>query len=305
MSDLNERIRQIIDRTGLDEVTATKIASADQPPPRDQAPEPITTSIASALTAPPTANEPDTPPAPVASGCPDCGGAGYYKLAVPYGHPRFGQLLTCACKQGEQAERLVLRQTAILAELTRELGDELADCSFATYSTTHSADAEQQRTLARALRIAQEYSRDPRGWLYLWGPCGGGKSHLAAAIAHAAVERGIHTSYASAPALMRFLQAGFADGSGDARMRALQLVGLLVLDDIGAEYHKKPGDWGDTALFELINQRYLYARPTVLTSNLAPRDLEPRIASRIIGRGREVRLFVDDYRLRQAPADDD
>lgn len=301
--DLTRAIQHIIDTTGLDRVTALKIASAHAAPPRDQAIPPITSAIAGAALAPPTTNEPAEPP-PAAPGCPDCGGAGWYKEAVPYGHPRFGQLLPCACKQGEQETRAAIRRTAILSGLAHELGDDLARCRLASYVTTHP-DPTQRQALSRALRIATDYSRELRGWFYLWGPCGTGKSHLAAAVAHEAALRGLHSSYASVPALLRFLKAGFGDGTGDARMVALQLVDLLVLDDIGAEYHKGPGDWADGALFELINQRYLYNKATIFTSNMPPSEIEPRIASRIVGRAREVRLFVDDYRRRQAPQGDE
>jgi DNA replication protein DnaC len=302
MSEINEleqRIREIIDRTGLDEVTAATIASAREAPPRDQAPKSITSvMLQKALTAPPTANEPTEPP-PTALECPDCGGGGWYKLEVPYGHPDFGALFACRCKGRERASKAAARRSQILQELDAELGGDLARCTFASYSTTHPKDTEQCEVLTNALQAAMTYAASLCGWLYLWGPCGSGKSHLAAAVAHEAATRGMRSSYASVPALLRFLKAGFGDGSSDTRMHALQQVDLLVLDDIGAEYHKHPGDWGDATLFELINQRCLYDRPTVFTSNMPPAELEPRIGSRIRGRARIVFLLVDDYRTRR------
>jgi hypothetical protein len=35
--------------------------------------------------------------------CGGCGGAGYYLLPVPYGHPQWGKLQPCACKQQRDA----------------------------------------------------------------------------------------------------------------------------------------------------------------------------------------------------------
>ena len=37
--------------------------------------------------------------------CPECGGIGYYKEAVPFGHPRFGMLVPCKCKLADRARR--------------------------------------------------------------------------------------------------------------------------------------------------------------------------------------------------------
>src|SRR5215471_14542407 len=74
---LAELTRQIMDETGLDEVTAATIASAHIPAPHDQAPPNITRSTAqNALTAPPTANEPATIEPSYTTRCEDCAGAG-------------------------------------------------------------------------------------------------------------------------------------------------------------------------------------------------------------------------------------
>lgn len=41
------------------------------------------------------------------AGCPACEGAGYYKEAVPYGHPHSGVLFPCGCTLvAEQRRRL-------------------------------------------------------------------------------------------------------------------------------------------------------------------------------------------------------
>jgi hypothetical protein len=60
--------------------------------------------------------------------CAACEGHGYYKLAVPYGHPHFSVLFPCACKLAEIAEKD--------AQILRDLADELQryrHCWLATY----------------------------------------------------------------------------------------------------------------------------------------------------------------------------
>ena len=303
--DLSHLVRQEMDRTGLDEVTATKVVSgrlAKNARP-DRGIQPITNvTWKAALRAPPGPNEPTViPPAPPR--CPDCGGAGFYKELVPVSHPNFGKLFPCSCTLERRSRREMERQTAILGQLGRELG-ELAGKRLEGFDVSR-ASGEQRKSLEAGLAAAWEYvtalpriAQGQAGWLYLWGPCGVGKSHLGAGIAYLAAEQGYRASYASTPALLRFLRDGFKDDSENARMLALQVVDLLVLDDLGAEYHRSEGDWSDQTLFELINARYLYSRATVITSNLPIADLplDTRTKSRIRGRAREILIFGADQR---------
>lgn len=290
-----ELVRQEMDRTGLDERTASGIVSARLSGALDPATLHITNAMSAALTAPPTANEPPEIP-PSSPRCPDCNGAGRYLERVPYTHPRFGKLLPCQCKLAEQAAFRRRRQNEILGRLDDELGSDLRHCSFANFNPQLGTSAKQQHSLATALQAAIDYANGERGWLYLWGPCGVGKSHLAAAVAHAAAKRGANVAYASVPHLLRYIKAGFDDGTSDERLSALQTVDLLILDDLGAEYHSREGDFNDQVLFELINERYLYDGRTVLTSNLQLDRIEPRIASRIKGRSRVVFVLGEDQR---------
>jgi len=292
-NDLNQEIQRIMDETGLDEVTATKIASGQSamvPPdrplarigPRDLSTRPDADARPDPAISITTTTDPE---------CPDCGGIGWYKKPVTVYHADFGKLFPCTCTQARQAQHLAERRTGILGRLDHELGS-LAACRFETYDPgTHAS-------LLEALDTAQRYAAAPRNWLYLYGSCGTGKSHLAAAIAHAVAERGIRVSYASAPSVLRFIKSGFRDDTSDERLIALQFVDLLILDDIGAEHHS---EYNDSALFEVINHRYLYDRLTVFTSNMKSEDLEPRIGSRIAGRAERLKMVAPDYRRRGPP----
>lgn len=250
------------------------------------------------LGAPPTPNEPDVIPARRA--CPDCGGSGWYLEAVPHTDPRFGKLLPCRCTIAEKAQHLRRRRFEILSALQGELG-ELGMCRLETFDVQRGCDAESVESLTYAQSKAADFVRDPRGWLYFFGQTGVGKSHLAAGIALAYADAGMgRVAYASMPAMLRFIRGGYADGSGDERLRALQLADLLILDDLGSEYHKAgPGvDHTDSLLFELINARYNADRPTVITSNLELDAIEPRVQSRIRGKAR--RIFIDNMDQRGA-----
>jgi DNA replication protein DnaC len=303
-NDLELLTDQIQDETGLDRRTAERIALTQLESPGQVTP-PITAGMVKrALTAPPTPNEPVTiPTVPTAHGCPDCGGAGWYKESVPHGHPSFGKLFPCQCTLAARDSHLKDRRLDILSKLQGELGGELSLCRIDSFELRRARvnDPESRKSLAFALSAAREFLKAPRRWLYFYGPTGVGKSHLASAIAIAWADGGIgRVAYASAPALLRYIRTGYKDDTADDRLIALQLVDLLILDDLGTEYHK-PGEGyshTDSTLFELIADRYTYDRPTIITSNLAVQDLEPRIGSRIKGKSRLIYIDNEDQRGR-------
>jgi DNA replication protein DnaC len=187
--------------------------------------------------------------------CPDCAGAGYYTLAVPVGHPDFGKLLPCACRlrahEQRAQEQAAQRVQALLAELARTLG-RLAHARFATFDlerplvelvwggATFSIDVQRQ-ALVQAWDDAQRYAAQPAGWLYLCGPCGAGKSHLAAAIANAVAMSGQGVTYASVPDLLRFVRRGFGERTADERLDALMAI-EIVPTRCATSYHPGGSD---------------------------------------------------------------
>jgi len=243
--------------------------------------------------------------------CPDCDGAGYYTLAVPVSHPDFGKLIPCACLIRAREQRAQQQQTqhthAVLAHLAGALG-RLAHAQFDTFDLdrplvellwsgeTFGVDVQRQ-ALAQALEDAQLYAEQPHGWLYLCGPCGAGKSHLAAAIANTVATSSRDVAYASVPDLLRFVRRGFADGAADERLDALSQIDVLILDDLGAEYLTA---WAAEQLFVLLNARYLSERATVLTSNDRLEALPTRLASRIAEQAQIIWMPISDYRQLRA-----
>lgn len=244
------------------------------------------------------------PPAPAVAGSSCiCGGVGWYKEAVPLGHPNFAKLLPCSCKRAEQAQRRQDAQRELLAALGGEMG-ELAAKTFATFDPDWDAASADLLRSARA--TCQRWADAPGDrWLFLTGPCGTGKSHLAAAAALELARSGRSAFYRSAPAMLEALRAGYRAGDFDARLAAVCDVPVLVLDDLGAE---SPTASNRSLLFTILNHRAL--RPdliTIITSNV---DLEPfaesdpefpnldkRIASRIAMRATVVPVIAHDYRV--------
>ena len=73
---------------------------------------------------------------------------------------------------------------------------------------------------------------------------------------------------------------------------------LLIVDDLGTEL---PGQFVTAALYSLINDRLLEAKPTIISTNLSEEELvrryNPQIASRLRGSYKRVAFVGDDIRL--------
>lgn len=180
------------------------------------------------------------------------------------------------------------------------------DCTLDNYDLSRADSEESKITMAAALIACKAFVDYPVGWLYLYGPTGVGKSHLAAAVGRALAEqRACSVTYASEPALAAYLRDGWGESfNQDERVRALQDVEVLILDDLGTE-HRGKNSWIDSQLFAILQPRYQHGKLTIITSNLHYDDLEARIRSRILGMtnpdycGREQCILIENADQRE------
>lgn len=197
-----------------------------------------------------------------------CKGAGYYLKDVRVGHPDFGRMITCHCKQQEHQHAYAQR----LLKMSNL--EPFAEKRFENFDATIPG-------VQRAYKRALDYARRPQGWLIFFGNYGCGKTHLAAAIANEVIKVNFQVLFAVVPDLLDHLRSTFGPNSEtayDERFELIRSAKLLILDDLGTE---NTTPWAREKLFQLINHRYNYSLPTVITSNRKPDDIEPRIASRM------------------------
>ena len=219
--------------------------------------------------------------------CPICKGLGYLRADVPVGHPDFGKLVPCTCRLAELAQQRVaalrtLSDLEILARMT-----------FETFvSEGHGLLPDKRANLRWAYEEASTFAERPEGWLVLKGGYGCGKTHLAAAIANACVERGQPVLFITVPDLLDHLRATFAPSSPtsyDARFEEIRTAPILILDDLGTE---SSTTWAQEKLFQILNYRYNARLPTVITTSKTMDEVDPRIRTRLLDQRRCVRLLI-------------
>ncbi len=97
------------------------------------------------------------------------------------------------------------------------------------------------------------------------GPTGTGKSHIAQALAHCAIQQCIDVLWLSQSKLFNELQAAKAAGRYEKKFSEFAKVTLLIIDDFGLRPMRSPQD---EDFHDLISARYEFAS-TIVTSNLA------------------------------------
>ena len=212
--------------------------------------------------------------------CPLCDGLGYLREDVPVGHPSFGKLFPCRCRQAELQQRQ-LEHLRALSNL-----HQVRQMTFATFVPEgYGLSPDRVANLRHAYEEARSYADEPAGWLLLMGGYGCGKTHLAAAVANHAVDHGWAVLFVVVPDLLDHLRATYSPNSPvryDERFDQVRNAPLLVLDDLGTQ---SSTSWAQEKLFQILNYRYNARLPTVVTSNQSLEEIDLRIRSRLADPG--------------------
>jgi DNA replication protein DnaC len=225
--------------------------------------------------------------------CEICGGVGYLRQDVPVGHPDFGKLQVCTCRQG-QLDRQMHRRLFAMSHL-----DELKHLTFENFNPRGRGGLrpKEAESLEAAYETAIHFARTHDGWLVLLGGYGCGKTHLAAAIANYAVDLGLATLFITVPDLLDALRSSYDDPdfTFEQRFNEIRNAPLLVMDDFGTQ---NATEWAQEKLFQIMNFRYINKLPVVVTTNLLLEEIEERILSRLGDSEyvRTLRILAPDYR---------
>lgn len=163
---------------------------------------------------------------------------------------------------------------------------------FSTYITN-----DQPEKIA-ALNAARNYADDfparllSGTGLMFCGSHGTGKTHLACSIGKQVLRAGYSVLFVSTLRITQMVRESYRSESTMSELdviRSLTDHDLLIMDELGVQ---RGTEAENLILTELFNQRYENNKPTILISNLGPKQLEPLLGTRIIDRMSEVNPVV-------------
>ena len=221
--------------------------------------------------------------------------------------PRFAER---ADKEGWPAARFLaaLAEHEVAERARRRIERHLAEARLPPGKTLDAFEFEAVPTISKAqvmALVAGDSWLDRGANLLLFGPPGGGKSHLAAAIGRGLIENGWRVLFTRTTDLVQRLQVARRELALEAAINRLDKHHLLILDDLA--YVTK--DQAETSvLFELIGARY--ERRSILITANQPFGEWGRIfpdpamtlaaVDRLVHHATILELNVESYRRRSA-----
>lgn len=137
-----------------------------------------------------------------------------------------------------------------------------------------------------ALKRARGFATGHKGFLVLASETfGNGKTHLAVAIMRQFYLRGFASRFITQGEALLALRKQYRDREAEDIIGSLKDVAFLVVDDVGVSVGGKDEQ---PALYEILSDRYVRQRPTVLTTNMRPDQVVGVVGERMASRLREA-----------------
>lgn len=242
---------------------------------------------------------PSTQPVPKPEKCKYCGKTLYYECVVLMGQAMIWNLEKprCDCekavafwkgwdakqekikKEKELAEEQELRKQKIESILGKSgIKKRYLSRTIDSFSVT----AENKRSFEVAtdyIKNFREYFTQGKG-LYLEGPCGTGKTHLAIAIALAIINTGVPVICKTSIDILGDIKRCYERNSEvteEEVLEAYKSVDLLIIDDLGKE---QTTEWSVPVLYSILNERYEALLPTIITTNYNTSALAEKLSAK-------------------------
>lgn len=220
--------------------------------------------------------------------CPKCGGSGYIGTSMCV-------CLRTLCRQQQEKE------VALLADSGQHFGAFRLD--YYSDRPDPKTGISPRAIMSRGLDVCREYAENfsvHSGNLLFNGGTGLGKTFLSACIARVVAANGFSVAYETASRLFSKMEKHrfHPDEETAQEMQRIQECDLLIIDDLGTEL---PGQFVTAALYSLVNDRLLAAKPMVVSTNLTIDEVgqrySPQIRSRLQGNFRLLPFVGQDIRV--------
>lgn len=238
-----------------------------------------------------------------------------YKLLKRLHLPTFARLLTeyeaRAAEEGwthHEFVALLLAEEVAHRNDTR-IGKAIRHAHFPYVKTIEEFDFVFQSSIRRQQLgpyLGPEFVTEGRN-LILLGKPGRGKTHIAIALAHRAIQNGFHARFVKASDLIDELSHASKQGRLREATAAFVAPDVLVIDEVGYLHH---ADDAANVLYGVVDQRCLHRKPMVFTTNkdlktwgrvLHDNELAEALLDRVLEHGAQLHL---QGRSRRAPDQD-
>ena len=200
-----------------------------------------------------------------------------------------------AKRQDEEARRLQEKVKRIVGE--SGMGERFLRRTFQTLEITDT----NRRAAAAARRYAEGFEQllpkrdtpEPgRNGLFISGPPGTGKTHLAASISNYLLSQGRPVICMTMIDLLERIKETYVKGETDTAsvLKIYKTVPLLVIDDMGKE---PPTEWAISTIYNIINGRYEAYLPIIVTTNYDTNALISRMTPRETKDDTTARTIID------------
>ncbi len=192
------------------------------------------------------------------------------------------------CRCFKQQEIRLLYEQSNLGHILA--GDNFSNLSYEYYE---GEDLERFRSAVDKCRsFIENFPKDYENILFC-GTVGTGKSFLSGCIARELLDHGFSVIYFSAAELFSLLSdIMFRHGDAEAlrhERSELYSCDLLIIDDLGTELTNSATA---TQLFTVLNERFLKAKATIISTNMSLQELQETYADRIFSRLMERYSFI-------------
>lgn len=180
--------------------------------------------------------------------------------------------------------------------------ERLLGARFDTYEATNDV---QRKAVKKCRAYAEKFELKNARNLFIVGQNFGiGKSHLATAIVADLLVRRVVTDvmFVYVPGFLEMIRRSYDEPEHRGLRDRASTAELLVMDDLGAE---RTTPWVQEQMNLISNARWGGKRPTLMTTNTTPQEIEktlgPRASSRLLGPAIGIEVNGIDRRWQNQP----
>jgi len=180
------------------------------------------------------------------------------------------ETVPCTCQKGKTDDlemKIKLRYAGL---------NQLLEYDLKNFKIDGKIGKADPKNLRENLRKADEYSKNPMGWLVISGEPGTGKTHLAVGIAINCIKNDNTVIYKSTQEFVDIITKTNANPE-DNNFNELIDYPFLIIDDYG---NQKYSEWIEEKVDHLFTYRYTRKLPTVVVINKNILDFDERSQTR-------------------------